>query len=62
MRAKAQFEIYRCINGEWRWRVRARNKKILADSGEGYKRYSGALKSALRLVLYCGAPMPIVKL
>ncbi len=29
-------EIYRDTRGEYRWRVRATNGRIVADSGEGY--------------------------
>lgn len=31
-----EFEIYRGAAREWRWRLRASNGKIVADSGEGY--------------------------
>lgn len=33
-----KFEIYKDVKGEWRWRLKARNGKIIAVSGEGYKR------------------------
>ena len=33
-----RFELYRDSVGEWRWRLRARNGEVVADSGEGYKR------------------------
>lgn len=33
-----RFEMYRDSTGEWRWRLRARNGEVVADSGEGYKR------------------------
>lgn len=32
----AQFEIFKDVAGEYRWRLRADNGKIIADSGEGY--------------------------
>jgi len=32
-----KFEKYRDAKGEWRWRLRRSNGKILADSAEGYK-------------------------
>lgn len=32
----AQFELYKDKSGEYRWRFRADNNKIIADSGEGY--------------------------
>ena len=35
--AQAQFEVYKDKAGEWRWRLRASNGKIIGDSGEGYK-------------------------
>lgn len=38
--ARHKFEIYRDHSGEWRWRLRNRNGKILADSGESYKERS----------------------
>jgi len=30
------FEIYEDRAGEWRWRLRAPNREIIADSGESY--------------------------
>ena len=33
-----RFEIYRTHDGEWRWRLRAANGNVVADSGEGYRR------------------------
>ena len=35
--AEPQFEVYKDKAEEWRWRFRASNSKIIADSGEGYK-------------------------
>jgi uncharacterized protein YegP (UPF0339 family) len=32
----ATFTIYRDTRREYRWRLRASNGKIIADSGEGY--------------------------
>lgn len=34
----AQFEIYRDSAEEYRWRLRADNGNIVADSGQGYSR------------------------
>ena len=31
------FEIYRETGGDYRWRFRASNNRIIADSGEGYR-------------------------
>jgi uncharacterized protein YegP (UPF0339 family) len=36
-------EIYRDKKKMWRWRLKSRNNRILADGGEGYKRKSGVL-------------------
>ena len=33
-----RFELYRGAKGEWRWRLRARNGEVIAESGEGYVR------------------------
>jgi len=35
--AQPKFEVYQDKAGKWRWRFRASNSKIIADSGEGYK-------------------------
>ena len=32
----ATFEIFRDTRGEYRWRLRAPNGRIIADSAEGY--------------------------
>lgn len=32
------FEIYKDAKKEWRWRLKASNGKIIADSAESYKR------------------------
>ncbi|HEY7037120.1 MAG TPA: DUF1508 domain-containing protein [Thermomicrobiales bacterium] len=32
----AAFELYRDAKNEYRWRLRARNGRLIADSGEGY--------------------------
>src|SRR3954469_9687420 len=35
-KAKATFEVYKDKAGEFRWRLRAQNTKVLATSSEGY--------------------------
>jgi uncharacterized protein YegP (UPF0339 family) len=30
------YSYYKDAKGEWRWRLKASNGRILADSGEGY--------------------------
>lgn len=41
------FEIYQDAAGEWRWRAKARNGRIVADSAESYTRRRSA-KRAVR--------------
>ena len=31
-----RFEVYRDAAGEWRWRLRAGNGRVVADGAEGY--------------------------
>lgn len=38
-------EFYQDRKGQWRWRFRAINGKILADSAEGYRRIGMAKKA-----------------
>jgi uncharacterized protein len=33
-----RFELYRDSAGGWRWRLRAQNGNVVADSAEGYVR------------------------
>lgn len=39
----SKYEFYRDQAGEWRWRLKASNGRIVA-SGEGYKTRAGVLK------------------
>lgn len=43
-----KYEVYQDSTDEWRWRARARNGRIVADSGESYQRRAGAYKAAKR--------------
>lgn len=45
-----KFQIYQDAAGEWRWRAKARNGEIMADSAEGYTRKAD-LKIALALFI-----------
>lgn len=40
---------YRDESGEWRWRMLARNGKVVADSAESYKRKGACLRMAARV-------------
>jgi uncharacterized protein len=44
-----KFYVYRDKKGEFRWRLVSKNKRIIAEGGEGYKRRSGALKAIERV-------------
>lgn len=37
-----KFVIYKDARGEWRWRLKSANNRIVADSGEGYETRHGA--------------------
>jgi len=50
-------EVYPDKHHKWRWRYRAANGRILADSGQGYARRGDAIKG-YRLVTR-GAPIDI---
>ena len=36
-------EVFRDASGEWRWRLKAANGRVIADSGEGYANQSDCL-------------------
>lgn len=42
---KVHFVTYRDEKKEWRWRLKTRNGRIVADSGEGYKTHHGCAKA-----------------
>ncbi len=42
----AQFTIYTDARGEYRWRLKANNGRIVADSAEGYSSKQGAQNDA----------------
>jgi uncharacterized protein YegP (UPF0339 family) len=46
------FDVYQTTDGEWRWRLWSRNGRIVADSGEGYKRRQDAVRMCERLQDY----------
>jgi len=45
-KTKSDFQLYRDQAGQWRWRVVAKNGRILADCGEGYRSRADALNGA----------------
>lgn len=53
MKRTPTIDIYRDASGEWRWRLRATNGRVIADSGEGYRDRRGierAVSTLLRAV------------
>jgi uncharacterized protein YegP (UPF0339 family) len=44
-----KFHVYKDHKGEWRWRLKAANSKIVADSSEGYSSKQACL-SGINLV------------
>jgi len=47
--AAPQIEIFRDKAGEWRWRLRAVNGKVIGTSGEGYGEGDEAIAAAVRV-------------
>lgn len=43
-------EVYKDHKGEHRWRLVARNGRIIADGAEGYTRKAGAQRAARRFL------------
>ena len=43
-----KLHVYRAADG-WRWRLKARNGRIIADSGEAYKNRSRCVQSFVRV-------------
>ena len=41
-----KFELYRDAANQWRWRLKAANGRIVADSGEGYASEFNARRAA----------------
>lgn len=44
MRNKGKIEMYQDKTGEWRWRAKAPNGRIVATGHEGYKSKQACLK------------------
>lgn len=49
MAKQPTFEVYKAADG-WRWRLRAKNSKIVADSGEAYSSKSNCVRAARRMI------------
>lgn len=64
MAGESHFEVYPDQEGDWRWRLRAANGEIVADSAEGYEERVGAYHAIARLVaiLTTAGPEPVIEL
>jgi uncharacterized protein YegP (UPF0339 family) len=51
------YYYYKDAQGEWRWRLKASNGRILADSGEGYKNEQDCKDDIDRVKASAGAPV-----
>jgi uncharacterized protein YegP (UPF0339 family) len=49
-RRAARLTRYRAKNGEWGWRIRAANGRIIAVAGETYKRLAGVDRGVRALI------------
>lgn len=56
-----KLEIYKDKAGEFRWRLKSKNRRIIAEGGEGYKRFENLDKS-LGLVMDIIGEVEVVRL
>jgi len=57
----AKLQIYRDARREWRWRLRASNGRIMADSGEGYRRRASIYEAVGRVKSILTDDVPVVE-
>jgi uncharacterized protein YegP (UPF0339 family) len=48
---KGKLEIYEDAKGEWRWRLKSANGRIIATSGEGYTRKSDCIETQRKVAV-----------
>lgn len=51
------YHVYRDAQNKWRWRLKAANGNILADSGEGYSNKSDCLAGIASVKASGSAPI-----
>jgi len=56
-----KLEIYRDGRREWRWRLKASNGRILADSGEGYRRRASIYEAVGRVKSILAGDVPVME-
>lgn len=49
------FQVFESVNGEWCWRLVARNGKTVADGAESYKRRGEAVRAVKRVITLCSS-------
>jgi uncharacterized protein YegP (UPF0339 family) len=47
---KSKLELYEDKSGEWRWRLKSSNGRIVASSGEGFTRKSSCRESVSNML------------
>jgi uncharacterized protein len=52
-----KYHVYKDTNNEWRWRLKAANGNILADSGEGYSAKADCLAGVASVKESAAAPV-----
>jgi uncharacterized protein YegP (UPF0339 family) len=55
------YYYYKDAKGEWRWRLKASNGRVLADSGEGYKNEQDCLEGIKLVKDSANAPVVEIK-
>lgn len=55
-----KFEVYADKRGEFRWRLKAANGKVLADSGESYTRRRRCVDAVARIKRALGVNGPFL--
>ncbi len=53
--AAMKLEVYKDKRGEWRWRVKTRNGKLVAEGGEGYKNKKSMVRNLVKF--FAGATL-----
>jgi uncharacterized protein YegP (UPF0339 family) len=56
---QAHFVIYRDAAGRYRWRLRATNGEIIADSGQGYATNHECREAIQRVKYYVAVAAPV---
>lgn len=57
---KLHFFVYPDKKGEWRWRIKAGNGQVMADSGEGYGKKGNCLRAIDKIAIVFKTQDPIV--